>query len=79
MIFSKICKKKEKDKEKLKKRWAHVEIFLGGETGEKTIGARKKKGVVSYWDTYKIDNKKYEGATYHFRSLNSLIYGTTPK
>jgi len=32
----------------------HVEMFTGGETGEQSIGARGKRNVVRYFDSFKV-------------------------
>ena len=46
----------------------HVEIFLGGETGESTLGARWQKGRCKVFDSYKFTSKNYHSIEYHFRS-----------
>jgi len=53
----------------------HVEIFLGGKTGEETIGARDKDGVVSIFDTYKFESSNYYDIKYHFRSIDTWLSG----
>lgn len=45
----------------------HVEIFLGGETGEGTIGSRWQKGRIKLFDSYKFTSKNYHSIEYHFR------------
>jgi len=53
----------------------HVEIFIGGETGEQTIGARWSKGVVQVFDSYKFVSKAYYDIKYHFRSIDTWLEG----
>jgi len=53
----------------------HVEIFLGGETGEETVGARDSDGVVERFDTYKFESSNYYDIKYHFRSLDTWLQG----
>lgn len=53
----------------------HVEIFLGGETGEGTIGARFQKGVVSLFPSYKFVSKSWDLVAHHFRSLDTWLDG----
>mmetsp|Transcript_122922 Transcript_122922/g.274484 ORF Transcript_122922/g.274484 Transcript_122922/m.274484 type:complete len:677 (-) Transcript_122922:157-2187(-) len=62
----------------------HVEVFIGGETGEETIGSRwarsdpaegKVRGVQIH-SSYKYISTKYEINKYHFRSLSTWLGGT---
>lgn len=53
----------------------HVEIFIGGETGEATIGARLKRGVVSVFPSYKFESSSWELIQYHFRSIDTWLDG----
>ena len=53
----------------------HVEIFLGGETGESTIGARYKTGTIEIFDSYKFESKTWELSKYHFKSIDTWIEG----
>ena len=53
----------------------HVEIFLGGETGEATIGARFQKGVVSVFPSYKFESKSWTLIRHHFRSIDTWLDG----
>ncbi len=53
----------------------HVDIYLGGETGKSTIGARDSDGVVSIFDTYEFESSNYYDIKYHFRSLDTWIQG----
>jgi len=53
----------------------HVEIFLGGETGEQTIGARHQRGAIMVHDSYKYTSKSYEITRYFFRSLEPWLRG----
>ena len=53
----------------------HVEIFLGGPTGEQTIGARYNKSVVSIFDSYKFVSKSYYDIKFYFRSIDTWLQG----
>jgi len=53
----------------------HVEIFLGGPTGEQTIGARYNKSVVSIFDSYKFNSKTYYDIKFYYRSLDTWLQG----
>jgi hypothetical protein len=53
----------------------HVEIFLGGDTGEATIGARMKRGVVSVFPSYKFESSSWSLVRYHFRSIETWLEG----
>lgn len=53
----------------------HVEIFLGGETGEATIGSRFHNGKVSIFPSYKFTSTKWSLVQYHFRSLDTWLEG----
>lgn len=53
----------------------HVEIFLGGKTGEETIAGREPRGVVSVFDTYKFESSNYYNIVYRFKSIDSWLKG----
>lgn len=53
----------------------HVEIFLGGETGEATIGSRYHKGVVSIFPSFKFKSTTWDLVQYHFRSIDTWLEG----
>ena len=53
----------------------HVEIFLGGETGEATIGSRYHRGNVSIFPSYKFKSTTWDLVQYHFRSLDTWLNG----
>ena len=53
----------------------HVEIFLGGETGEATIGSRFSHGNVGIFPSYKFTSTKWTLVQYHFRSLDTWLNG----
>lgn len=53
----------------------HVEIFIGGETGEQSIGARWFKGVVQLFDSFKFSSTSYHSIKYHFRSIETWLDG----
>ena len=53
----------------------HVEIFLGGETGESTIASRRKTGTVQIFDSYKFESTTWSLKKYHFKSIDTWIEG----
>ncbi len=53
----------------------HVEIFMGGETGEQSIGARWQRGVVQLFDSYKFESKSYYNIKFHYKSLEPWLEG----
>mmetsp|Transcript_53937 Transcript_53937/g.106410 ORF Transcript_53937/g.106410 Transcript_53937/m.106410 type:complete len:908 (+) Transcript_53937:46-2769(+) len=53
----------------------HVEIFLGGETGEGTIGSRFHRGNVSIFPSYKFNSTTWTLVRHHFRSLDTWLDG----
>ena len=53
----------------------HVEIFLGGETGEATIGARFLRGKVSIFDSYKFPCTTWTCEQHHFCSIETWLDG----
>jgi len=53
----------------------HVEIFLGGKSGEETIAAREKNGVVSINESYKFESRNYYDIKYHFKSIDNWLKG----
>lgn len=53
----------------------HVEIFLGGETGEQTIGSRWQEGRVQLFDSYKFISKRYYDVVHHYKSIESWLRG----
>jgi hypothetical protein len=53
----------------------HVEIFVGGETGSQSIGARRKNGVVQMFDTFRFESKRFYNTKHHFRSIDTWIDG----
>ena len=53
----------------------HVEIFIGGETGEESIGARWFNGVVAPFKTFKFKSTMYTDVEHHFRSLEPWLQG----
>ena len=59
----------------------HVEIFIGGgESGMRTIGARRQRGVVEIHDSYKYTSKSYTVEKQYLRSLDTWLSGDcTPK
>eukprot|EP00002_Diphylleia_rotans_P037750 TRINITY_DN8472_c0_g1_i2.p1 TRINITY_DN8472_c0_g1~~TRINITY_DN8472_c0_g1_i2.p1 ORF type:complete len:234 (+),score=42.42 TRINITY_DN8472_c0_g1_i2:55-756(+) len=53
----------------------HVEVFIGGKTGEQTIGARLQKGVVQVFDSYRFSSSNYGDMKYHFCSIETWLDG----
>jgi len=53
----------------------HVEVFLGGETGEATIGSRFFKGQVSEFPSYKFTSTTWDCVSVHFCSLDTWLDG----
>ena len=53
----------------------HVEIFLGGESGEATIGARYFRGKVSIFDSYKFPCTTWTAYKHHFCSIETWLDG----
>mmetsp|Transcript_15247 Transcript_15247/g.25137 ORF Transcript_15247/g.25137 Transcript_15247/m.25137 type:complete len:237 (+) Transcript_15247:462-1172(+) len=53
----------------------HVEIFLGGRTGQCTIASRLVAGTVQEYDTFKYESKSYGNVVYHYRSIDPWIQG----
>lgn len=53
----------------------HVEIFLGGETGEATIASRFHKGLVGIFPSFKFSSTSWTLVQHHFRSLDTWLDG----
>ena len=53
----------------------HVEVFVGGESGKSSIGARRKGGVVQLFDHFKFESKRFYNTIYHYRSLDTWLDG----
>ena len=66
--LDKRCKKQKHD-------MVHVEIFVGGETGEETIGARWFNGVVTHFKTFKFKSTMYDNVVHHFKSIEPWLQG----
>lgn len=56
-------------------RLVHVEIFIGGESGEQSIGARWNTGVVGLHQSYKFESKNYYDVKHYYRSLDTWLDG----
>jgi hypothetical protein len=54
---------------------AHVEIFLGGETGEATLAARYARGVVSVFPSYKFHSSLWTLDKHYFCSIETWLNG----
>ena len=53
----------------------HVEVYVGGESGEATIGARWQKGVIQEFESYKFEAKSYQVNQYLFASIDTWLQG----
>jgi hypothetical protein len=53
----------------------HVEIFLGGETGEETIGARYQRGTIQIFPSYLFESKLWKLKQLHFCSIETWLDG----
>eukprot|EP01039_Chlorochromonas_danica_P001411 gene1411-1534_t len=53
----------------------HVEVFLGGETGEACIGSRYHRGKVSIFPSYHFTSTTWRLVALHFRSLDTWLSG----
>lgn len=53
----------------------HVEVYLGGETGESTVGSRYHRGKVSIFPSYKFKSTTWDLVQVHFRSLETWLEG----
>lgn len=65
----------EKKSKPQKHDMVHVEIFIGGETGEATIGARWAKDVVKVFPSYKFVSKAYYDIKHYYRSIDTWLDG----
>ena len=53
----------------------HIEVYLGGKTGEKSIGSRTSINMVSYHNSYRFVGRKYHSIQYHYKSLDTWLEG----
>lgn len=53
----------------------HIEVFLGGETGKATIGARYFRGKVSIFDSYEFTSTAWTPDRIFVRSLDTWLNG----
>ena len=53
----------------------HVEIYLGGASGESSLGARHRDGCVDVFDSFKYESQSYLIEKYHFRSIDTWLGG----
>ncbi len=53
----------------------HVEIFLGGNSGEETVGSRDRFGMVEINHSYKFTSDNYYDIKYHFKSIDTWLKG----
>ena len=66
--LDKRCKKQKHD-------MVHVEIFIGGETGEESIGARWFNGAVAHFKSFKFKSTMYDNVVHHFKSIEPWLQG----
>jgi cell wall-associated NlpC family hydrolase len=66
----------EKNHKPQKHDMVHVEIFVGGETGRATIGARWARGVVKVFPEYAFVSKSYYDIKFWYRSIETWLDGT---
>ena len=59
-----------KNAKQQKHNMVHVEIFVGGETGEASLGARWQKGRCKIFDSYKFTSKNYHSIQYYYRYVH---------
>ncbi|TFK13909.1 sodium/hydrogen exchanger 1 [Platysternon megacephalum] len=52
----------------------HVEIWLG--SGERSLGARWKRGRLQIFDSYRFVSPSYGDMEYHFKSIETWLQGT---
>ncbi|CAM5105674.1 unnamed protein product [Natator depressus] len=52
----------------------HVEIWLGA--GERSLGARWKRGRLQIFDSYRFVSPSYGDMEYHFKSIETWLQGT---
>lgn len=53
----------------------HVEIFIGGHTGEQSLGARWFKGAVQFFDSFKFVSTNYYDIKWHYKSIDLWLRG----
>mmetsp|Transcript_32556 Transcript_32556/g.56332 ORF Transcript_32556/g.56332 Transcript_32556/m.56332 type:complete len:246 (-) Transcript_32556:1276-2013(-) len=53
----------------------HVEIFIGGPTGEQSLGARWYRGTIQVFDSYKFTSTSYYDIQFHYKSIDSWLQG----
>ena len=53
----------------------HVEIFIGGPTGEQSLGARWFKGGVQIFDSFKFVSTNYYDIKWHYKSIDLWLKG----
>lgn len=54
----------------------HVEIFIGGPTGEQSLGARWFRGAVQVFDSFKFTSTNYYDIEFHYKSIDPWLQGT---
>ena len=53
----------------------HIEVYLGGKSGEASIGSRLSTGKVCLFDSYKFDSANWALIKYHYRSIDTWLNG----
>jgi cell wall-associated NlpC family hydrolase len=75
LVFLKAVYYPEKKLRPQKHDIVHVEIFVGGETGKATIGARWGKGVVKMFDSFEFVSTNYHSIQCVFKSIDPWLNG----
>jgi cell wall-associated NlpC family hydrolase len=52
----------------------HVEVFIGGSTGEATIGSRSRQHVSKH-ESFRLESENYYDTQYHFKSIEPWLEG----
>lgn len=53
----------------------HVEIFVGGSTGEAVIGSRERQRWVKEYDSYRFESKSWRLLEHHFCKIDTWLDG----
>jgi len=50
-------------------------VYLGGETGDSSIGSRWSNGTIQIFDSYEFKSTRYYDVVHHFKSLDTWLKG----
>ncbi|GIL75595.1 hypothetical protein Vretifemale_5344 [Volvox reticuliferus] len=53
----------------------HVEVFVGGPSGEATIGSRERYKWVMEYDSYRFESQRWKLLACHFCSIDTWLDG----